>query len=162
MAYDELRTAAGAIMTHERTEHTLQPSALINEAALRLIRQNALESMPDRAYFFGAMVRAMRHALIDHARARKAQRRDAGACVVPLDLAIDVMEQQTGYELVALDEALRELATVRERTSQIVELRFFGGLTLAEVADQLAISLATVNREWRYARAWLLEQLSVE
>lgn len=158
-AYQELRVSAASLMKRERVDHTLQPSALINEAALRLLRQDALEEMPNRAYFFGAMVRAMRCALVDHARARLAQRRGAGEAAVPLDRAIEVMQKETGIELVALDDALQELSTQRERTGQIVELRFFGGLTLPEIADQLSVSLATVNREWRYARAWLHDQM---
>ena len=158
-AYLELRTAASSLMKRERVDHTLQPSALINEAALRLFRQDALAKMPDRAYFFGAMVRAMRCALVDHARGRSAQRRGAGEAAVSLDQAIDVMQKENGVDLVALDEALRNLSLQRERTGRIVELRFFGGLTLPEIAEQLNVSLATVNREWRYARAWLYDQM---
>ena len=159
VAYDELRAAASALMKRERVDHTLQPSALINEAALRLIRQDELAQMPDRAYFFGAMVRAMRCALVDHARGRLAQRRGAGGDVISLDRAIDVMQKEAGIDLVGLDDALQELSKRRERTGHIVELRFFGGLTLEEIAEQLGLSLATVNREWRYARAWLFEQM---
>lgn len=158
-AYEELRVAASALMRRERIDHTLQPSALINEAAMRLMRQNALESMPDRAYFFGAMVRAMRCALVDHARGKLAQRRGAGEAAVSLDQAIEVMEKESGVDLIELDEALQALSAKRERTGQIVELRFFGGLTLEEISEQLSISLATVNREWRYARAWLYDQM---
>ena len=161
VAFDELRNAASKLMKSERTDHTLQPSALINEAALRIIRANAIDAMPDRAYFFGAMVRAMRHVLIDHARSRSAQRRGSGQPVASLDQAIDVMQKESGVDLIALDDALKELATKRERTSQIVELRFFGGMSLPEVAQHLSVSLATVNREWRYARAWLYDQLQV-
>ena len=158
-AYDELRVAASALMRRERVDHTLQPSALINEAAMRLIRQNALDRMPDRAYFFGAMVRAMRCALVDHARGKLTRRRGEGEKALSLDQAIDVMQKESGVDLVALDDALKELSTQRERTGQIVELRFFGGLTLEEIAEQLSVSLATVNREWRYARAWLYDQM---
>ena len=158
-AYDELRTAASALMQRERADHTLQPSALINEAAMRLIKQNALEKMPDRAYFFGSMVRAMRCALVDHARGKLTQRRGEGEKAVSLDQAIEVMQRESGVDLVVLDDALQALSSQRERTGQIVELRFFGGLTLEEVAEQLNVSLATVNREWRYARAWLYEQM---
>ena len=158
-AYEELRSSASALMNRERAGHTLQPSALINEAAIRLIRQNSLDDLPNRSYFFGAMVRAMRCVLVDHARGRSATKRGAGKPVVSLDRAIDVMQEESGVDLVALDEALQELTSQRERTGQIVELRFFGGLTLPEIAEQLSVSLATVNREWRYARAWLYEQL---
>ncbi|QDT12795.1 ECF-type sigma factor [Stieleria marina] len=158
-ALDELHGAASALMQQERASHTLQPSALINEAALRLLKSNALESMPDRAYFFGSMVRAMRHVLIDHARARKAKRRQGNQVAVSLDYAIDVMEKQAGVDLIELDQALQELANQRERTSRIVELRFFGGMSQQEIADQMSLSLATVNREWRYARAWLRDRL---
>lgn len=158
-ALDELHGAASAMMQQERTSHTLQPSALINEAALRLLKANALETIPDRAYFFGSMVRAMRHVLIDHARARKAKRRNGNQVAVSLDYAIDVMEKQAGVELIELDEALRELADRRQRTSQIVELRFFGGMSQPEIAEQMNLSLATVDREWRYARAWLRDRL---
>ncbi len=159
VAFEELHSAASALMHQERSTHTLQPSALINEAAIRLLRANALESMPDRAYFFGSMVRAMRHVLIDHARSRMAQRRGANQASVSLDYAIDVMEKQAGVDLIALDEALQELSDQRERTSQIVELRFFGGMSQQEIAEHLDLSLATVNREWRYARAWLRDRL---
>lgn len=159
VAFDELRAAASGLMRRERVSHTLQPSALINEAALRLLRRNSLESMPDRAYFFGAMVRAMRHVLIDHARCRASIRRGGGRSNLSLDQMIQVMERESGVDLVVLDDALSRLASERETASQIVELRFFGGLSLPEIAEQLTISLATVNREWRYARAWLLEQL---
>lgn len=159
VAYAELRATANALMQSERADHTLQPSALIHEAALRLISQNVLESLPDRAYFFAAMVRAMRHALIDHARSRAAKKRDSGRSVVSLDRVLDVMEQESRVDLLALDDALLRLAEKRERTAQIVELRFFGGLTLPEIADSLSVSLATVSREWRYARAWLHEQI---
>lgn len=159
VAYGELRSAADSLMSKERGNHTLQPSALINEAALRLIRQNAIESMPNRAYFFGAMVRAMRRVLVDHARARNAQRRGDGNAVMPLDQAIDVMQKESRIDLVALDDALSRLGEQRKRTAEIVELRFFGGLSLPEIADSLSVSVATVNREWRYARAWLHEQI---
>ncbi len=158
-AYGELREAASALMRRERVDHTLQPSALINEAALRLIRQNALEKAPDRAYFFGAMVRAMRCALVDHARGKLTQRRGHGEKAISLDQAIELMQRESGVDLVALDDALKELSSQRERTGQIVELRFFGGLTLDEIATQLGVSLATINREWRYARAWLYDQV---
>ncbi|MGB7346782.1 MAG: ECF-type sigma factor [Pirellulaceae bacterium] len=158
-ALDELHGAASALMQQERASHTLQPSALINEAAIRLLKSNALISMPDRAYFFGSMVRAMRHVLIDHARARKAKRRQGNQVAVSLDYAIDVMEKQAGVDLIALDDALQELSANRQRTSQIVELRFFGGMSLSEIAEHLTLSLATVNREWRYARAWLRDFL---
>ncbi len=158
-AYEELRGAASALMRRERADHTLQPSALINEAALRLIHQNSLEQMPDRAYFFGAMVRAMRCALVDHARGKLTKRRGEGEKAISLDHAIDVMQKESGVDLVSLDEALQELTAKRERTGKIVELRFFGGLTLEEIAEQLSVSLATVNREWRYARAWLYDQM---
>jgi RNA polymerase sigma factor (TIGR02999 family) len=159
VALDELHDAASALMHQERSTHTLQPSALINEAAIRLIRANALESMPDRAYFFGSMIRAMRHVLIDHARSKKARRRQGSQPAVSLDYAIDVMERQAGVDLVALDDALQELTNQRDRTGQIVELRFFGGMSHQEIADQLNLSLATINREWRYARAWLRDRL---
>ena len=158
-AYDELREAASALMRRERVDHTLQPSALINEAAMRLLRQNALDRIPDRAYFFGAMVRAMRCALVDHARGKLTERRGGGEKVVSLDQVIEVMQRESGIDLIALDVALEELSQQRERTGQIVELRFFGGLTLEEIAEQLDVSLATVNREWRYARAWLYDQM---
>ena len=158
-AYQELRDAAAGLMRRERSDHTLQPSALINEAALRLIRQNSLENMPDRAYFFGAMVHAMRCALVDHARGRRTQRRGEGEKAISLDRAIDVMQKESGVDLIALDEALQKLSRQRERAGHVVELRFFGGLTLEEIAEQLSVSLATVNREWRYARAWLHDQM---
>ncbi|TWU59062.1 RNA polymerase sigma factor SigL [Rubripirellula tenax] len=158
-AFEELHRAASALMHRERANHTLQPSALINEAALRLLGTSAIESIPDRAYFFASMVRAMRRVLIDHARSRNARRRSSDQPVISLDHAIEVMEKNSGVDLIALDESLNALAEKRPRSSQVVELRFFGGMSLPEIADQLTISLATVNREWRYARAWLNDHL---
>lgn len=159
VAFDELHQAASRLMRDERSGHTLQPSALLNEAALRLLRTHSLENMPDRSYFFGAMIQAMRRVLIEHARRRKTAKRGDMPHQVPLDVAIEVMQKDAGLDLVRLDDSMQTLAERHPRTSEIVELRFFGGMTLEDIARQLNVSLATVNREWRFARAWLREAM---
>jgi RNA polymerase sigma factor (TIGR02999 family) len=159
-AYDELRRLAGGMMRRERADHTLQATALVNEAALRLLGQDALAGAGDRAYFFGTMATAMRRVLVDHARARNAQRRGGGAYQRQgLDYAVEAIEEEAQIDLVALDEALTELTTLSERQSQIVTLRVFGGMSVPEVADHINVSVSTVEKEWRLARAWLQRQL---
>jgi RNA polymerase sigma factor (TIGR02999 family) len=158
-AYDELRALAGRLMKQERPDHTLQPTALVNEAALRLLQEDALERMPNRAYFFGTMATAMRRVLVDHARARRAGKRGGDGERTPLDAVVDQLQETQQLDLLALDEALARLEALSERQARIVSLRFFGGLELAEIARQLEVSLSTVEKEWRMARAWLRQQL---
>lgn len=153
LVYPELRRLAKRHMGRENPDHTLQTSALINEAYLKLVNQQDVE-WQNRAHFYAVAAQVMRHVLVDHARTRNYAKRGGGAAKVPLDEAA-VVTQQRAAELIALDEALRDLAMLDERRSQIVELRFFGGLSAEETAEVMNISPSTVNREWRAAKAWL-------
>ena len=157
LVYPELRKLARRYMARESPEHTLQTSALINEAYLRLVDQQAVE-WQDRAHFFAAAAQMMRHILIDHARSHRYAKRGAGAQHVPLE-DVTVVSQERAAELVALDDALTRLTQVDPRKSQIVELRFFGGLTVEETAEVLKLSPITIKREWRSAKAWLQSEI---
>ena len=154
----ELRRLARHYMARENPGHTLQTSALINEAYIRLIGQ---ENIPwqNRAHFFGVAAQVMRHILIDHARRHCYAKRGGGARKVPLDDAMIVNDKRAA-DLVALDDALKGLATLDPRKSQIIELRFFGGLSIAETAEVLKISAMTVTSEWRAAKAWLRREMN--
>ena len=156
--HTELRRLARRYMARERPGHTLQTTALINEAYLRLVDQQGVE-WQDRAHFFAVAAQIMRHILVDHARKYQSDKRGAGAQRVPLDEVI-VANQQRAEELVALDQALSDLAAFDPRQSQIVELRFFGGLTVEETAEAMKIAPTTVMREWRTAKAWLRDKCS--
>jgi len=153
LVYPELRRLARRHMDREDPAHTLQTSALINEAYLKLVDQQNVE-WQNRAHFFAVAAQVMRHILVDHARTRNYAKRGGGAPKLPLDEAAALIEQRAG-QLIALDDALRDLATLDERKSQIIELRFFGGLSLEETAEVMEISPSTVQREWRAAKAWL-------
>ena len=153
LVYEELRGLARRHMARERRDHTLQTSALINEAYLRLVDQKGLR-WQNRAHFFAVAAQVMRHILIDHARSYHYAKRGAGAQKIPLDEAALFTEHRAA-EFVALDDALITLASVDPRRSQVVELRFFGGLSIEETAEVLKISAPTVQREWRAAKAWL-------
>lgn len=158
LVYPELRKLARRFMRKENPAHTLQTSALINEAYLRLVDQQHIE-WKDRAHFFAFASQVMRHILIDHARSYQYAKRGAGAEFVPLDEG-KVNVQQRAAELVALDEALKRLAAIDPRKGQIVELRFFGGLSFDETAEVLKLSRITVFREWRAAKAWLHREVT--
>lgn len=153
LVYPELRRLAKRHMSRENPGHTLQTSALINEAYLKLVDQQNVE-WQNRAHFFAVAAQVMRHILVDHARTRNYAKRGGGAPKLPLDEAAALTEQRAA-QLIALDDALRDLAALDERKSQIVELRFFGGLSLDETAEVMCISPSTVQREWRAAKAWL-------
>jgi RNA polymerase sigma factor (TIGR02999 family) len=153
LVYPELRRLAKRHMNRENPGHTLQTSALINEAYLKLVDQQNVQ-WQNRAHFFAVAAQVMRHILVDHARTRNYVKRGGGAPKLPLDEAADLTERRAA-ELVALDDALRDLARLDERRSQIIELRFFGGLSLEETAEVMNISPSTVQREWRAAKAWL-------
>ncbi len=153
LVYDELRRLAGLYLRGERAEHTLQPTALVHEAYLKLIDQRTA-GWNDRAQFLGVAAQAMRRILVDHARRTKAVKRSAKGERVPLDDAVAYFEQR-GEDLVSLDRALARLGAVDERKAKIVELRFFGGLTVDEAADVLGLSRRSTEREWTLARAWL-------
>jgi RNA polymerase sigma factor (TIGR02999 family) len=153
LIYNELRRIARRHLRHERPDHTLQSAALVNEAYLRLIGQKTPE-WQNRAHFFGVAAQMMRHILVDHARNRRAVKRGAGAPRLSLDPEI-ALPQKPELDLVALDGALDKLAGLDPRESRVIELRFFGGLSIEETAVVMGISPRTVKREWATARAWL-------
>ena len=153
IVYQELRKLAKHYMRGERVGHTLQTTALVNEAYMRLIDYNRMQ-WQSRAHFFAVSAQVMRRILIDHARNHLYQKRGGGAIKVSLDEA-DGLTEQRASELIAVDLALEELAAMDARKARIVELRFFGGLSVEETAEVLGISTPTVQREWRKARAWL-------
>ena len=160
LVHDELRRIARRFMGHERPGHTLQPTALVNEAYLRLIEVKRIR-WQNRAHFFAMSARVMRRILVDAARARDNQKRGGGAQKVSLDEAL-VVAGDGGPDLVALDDALQALERVHPRKSQVVELRFFAGLSLEESAEALHVSVDTVKRDWRFAKLWLLRELRGE
>ncbi len=153
----ELRKLAASYLRKERPEHTLQPTALVNEAFLKLIDQRAVK-WQNRAHFFGIAAQAMRRILVDHARARGAGKRGDGVRNVPLDDAM-MAGGTIDIDLIALDNALTRLAVIDPQQSRVVELRFFGGLTMEETAEVMHISPATVGREWRMAKSWLFAEI---
>lgn len=157
LVYDELRSVAAAFLARERVGHTLQPTALVNEAYVRLIGPSEV-SWENRAHFFGAAARAIRRILTDHARARGREKRGGGMARVPLDQADLAITTQT-LDLVALDESLTKLGELDPKIAKVVELRFFGGLTEEETARALGVSVSTVTRDWRFARSWLRREL---
>ena len=154
----ELRRLARLYLGREAPGHTLQPTALINEAYLRLVAWKSVD-WQDRAHFFAVAAKMMRRILVSHAVSRGRQKRGAQVVVVPLEEAGAVVAERTA-DIVALDEALSTLAKFDERKSQLVELRFFGGLTETEAAEVLNMSVRTVQREWSLARAWLFRELT--
>ncbi|HRP61996.1 MAG TPA: sigma-70 family RNA polymerase sigma factor [Phycisphaerales bacterium] len=158
LVYEELRALAGSHFRHQRADHTLQPTALVHEAFVKLIDQTHTE-YNSRAHFFAVAATAMRQILTDHARRKKADKRGGEWQRVSLD---DVNRQETGrgeFDVVALDEALTKLEQLDPRRHRVVELRFFGGLSVDEAAQVLGISRSTVESDWRSARAWLSVEL---
>jgi RNA polymerase sigma factor (TIGR02999 family) len=158
LVYQELRTLAERYMRQERPDHTLQATSLVNEAYLRLIDVRRIQ-WQNRAHFLAVAAQTMRRILVDFARRRDRQKRGGEAMVLTLDAARDIGHEK-GADLVALDDALTALAGFDPRMSQVVELRFFGGLTVEETADALHVSPETVMRDWKTAKAWLLRELS--
>ena len=154
----ELRQLAAKYLGRERGGHTLQPTALVNEAYLRLVDLNRIR-WQDRAHFFAMAARTMRRILVDHARARDNAKRGGGAVRLSLELAMEVAREPE-RRLVELDDALLRLETSHPRKAQVVELRFFTGLSLEETAAALHVSVDTVKRDWRYAKLWLLRELA--
>ncbi|GLC26715.1 sigma-70 family RNA polymerase sigma factor [Roseisolibacter agri] len=157
LVYDELRRMAGAYLRAEADGHTLQPTALVHEAYLRLVGQRCVD-WQNRAQVLGVAAEMMRRILVNHAVARRAAKRGGDAPRVALDEAVRVLEADD-VDLVALDGALETLAAVDARASRVVELRFFGGLGIDETAEVLGVSPATVKRDWTVARAWLRREL---
>ena len=158
VVYDELRRLARRHLARERKDHTLQSTALVHEAYLKLIDQKNVK-WQNRAHFFAIASQMVRRILVDHARAHQAGKRGSGAPKLSLDEAIGVPESRD-LELLALDDALKGLAEIDDRQARIVELRFFSGLSIEETAEVVGISAATVKREWVTAKAWLFRQLS--
>lgn len=159
IVFEELHRLAASYMRRERAGHTLQPTALVNEAYMRLMDQTRA-NWQNRAQFFGVAAQLMRRILTDHARSQKAAKRGSGDEKFELDEAIEISDGKSSPDLIALDDALNALAQLDERQSRIVELRYFGGLEITEVAEALNISPATVKREWNSAKAWLFNQLN--
>jgi RNA polymerase sigma factor (TIGR02999 family) len=157
IVYDELRQLAAAQLRRERPGHTLQPTALVNEAYLRLLGA-AQPPWGNRGAFFGAAAQAMHRILIDHARKRMRQKRGGGAVPVSLSRAGPTSWDEP-ERLLALDEALRRLVEVDARSAEVIKLRYFGGLSIAQTAEALGVSERTVKREWSFARAWLRHEL---
>ena len=158
LIYDELRQVASSLMRRERVDHTLSPTAVVHEAVIRLLGEAVFEEAADRGFLLAAAALAMREVLIDHARRRVAARRGGGMRRVPLDAVVDYFEEQQ-LDVVAVHEALDRLAALDGRQAQVMTLRYFGGMTVAEVAAALEVSVATVEQDWRLARAWLAGQL---
>lgn len=158
LVYDELRALARREMRRERSDHTLQPTALVHEAYLKLARLNRLE-WRDRAHFFAAAAGTMRRVLVSHARRKRAEKRGGGAKDVPLENVV-LAARERPEDVLALDEALARLADLDSRQAQVVECRFFAGMSVPETAEALGISPATVKRDWTAARAWLNRELT--
>jgi RNA polymerase sigma factor (TIGR02999 family) len=160
LVMNELRSQAGRLLRHEREGHTLQATALVNEAYLRLVKQDDA-GWQDRAHFFAVAAQAMRCILVDHARQRNTIKRGGGNDGVPLDSTLLVMyESSANVDVEALNAALSELTAIRPRAAQVVDMRFFAGMTVEEIAHVQEASVSTVEREWRYARAWLKDALA--
>ena len=158
LVYDELHRLAHQHMRREHPGHMLQTSALINEAYLRLVEDRPQMPWENRSQFFGIAARLMRRILVDEARKRDSAKRGGGAIQVSLVEATNVSQEQAA-NVVALDDALKNLEAIDARQSEIVELRFFGGLTIEETAEVLKVSPGTVMRDWTFARAWLRQQM---
>ena len=158
MVYDELRKMARLYLRKERLNHSLQPTSLVHEAYLRMVNQPQV-SWESRAQFFGLASTLMRNILVDHARKRQAEKRGGGEILVSLSHA-DRISKQTDVNLLELDDALKNLATNSPHHARVVELRYFGGLTIEETALVMSSSHSTVEREWSFARAWLKKELT--
>lgn len=164
LVYDELLRRAAHYLRRERPDHTLQPTALVHEAYLRLIDQSRVR-WQNRAHFLGIAATMMRRILINHAQSHQAHKRGAGRYTLSLDAAGECArepEVDGAVDLVLLDEALVHLAAIDNQQSRIVELRFFGGLTVEETAEVLGVSPVTVHREWRVAKAWLHREIGMK
>jgi RNA polymerase sigma factor (TIGR02999 family) len=158
IVYAELRKLAGGYLKRERPDHTLQPTALVHEAYIRMVDWENV-SWQSRSHFFAVAAKIMRNILVDHARKKKAEMHGGNLQKIALDEAIS-FSKQTEVNLVDLDEALKDLEKLDERQSKIIELRFFAGLTIEETAHALDVSTMTVSRDWNFAKAWLFRRLS--
>ena len=160
LVYDELRQIASGYMSRERPDHTLQTTALVHEAYLRMVSQKNAR-WESRVHFFAVAAKVMRHILVDHARSHRYAKRGGNTPQLSLDQAAIFSDEQA-TNIVALDEALTSLATIDERKSRLIEMRFFGGLTIDEAAEALKISPTTAMRDWSTAKAWLYREISGE
>ncbi len=159
LVYVELRRQAAGYLRRERSDHTLQPTALINEAYLKLIDQRDVR-WQNRAHFFAIAAQAMRRILVDYARERHREKRGGVAENLPIDEALTIVSQEKSVNLVALDEALNKLAKFDERQAKVVELRYFSGLSIDEAAEVLNVSNVTIRRDWNMAKAWLHQEIT--
>jgi RNA polymerase sigma factor (TIGR02999 family) len=157
--YDELRKLASSYLRRERSNHTLQPTALVHEAYMKLIDQNRVQ-WQNRAHFFGIAAQVMRRILMDHARKHTADKRGGEFEKLPIEEEILIVSQDKSSELLALDEALEELSKIDPDKAKIVELRYFGGLSIEETAEVMGVSVPTINRHWKMAKAWLYSQVA--
>jgi RNA polymerase sigma factor (TIGR02999 family) len=157
--YGELRRLAGSYLRRERADHTLQPTALVHEAYMKLIDQKQVH-WQNRAHFFGIAAQVMRRILMDHARKHTADKRGGDAEKLPLEEEILIVSHDRSAELIALDDALENLAQLDEQKAKIVELRYFGGLSIEETAEVMGVSVPTINRQWRMAKAWLYSEIA--
>jgi RNA polymerase sigma factor (TIGR02999 family) len=158
LVHDELKRLARRQLARERPGHTIQPTALVNEAYLRLAAERSMH-WQDRAHFFAVAARLMRFVLVDYARRRQTHRRGSGQPAIALDSALDMLDGRVD-EVLSIDGALSALAKVDERKARVVELRVFAGLTVEESAHVLGVSAITVARDWRFARSWLQRELT--
>ena len=158
LVYEELRRLARDYLRGERSDHTLQPTALVHEAFLRMVDQSSMK-WQNRAHFYGLSAQLMRHILVDHARARVAAKRGGVAQRMPFDDA-KFLSTDRPTDLIALDDALKGLAEIYPRKSQVVELKFFGGLSVEEIAEILQVTAKTVSRDWNFARLWLYREVA--
>ena len=159
LVYGELRRLAAAYLRRERSNHTLQSTALVNEAFLRMVHQHDVQ-WRNRAHFYGIAAQMIRRILVDYARGQHAEKRGAGAVKLVLDEAMAVPQQSPDVDLLSLNDALDRLAELDERQSRVVELRFFAGLSIEETAEVMHLSPASIKREWQTARAWLFREMS--
>lgn len=162
LVYQELRALAGSYFQAQRANHTLQPTALVHEAFVRLVGNEDLE-YESRGHFFAIAAKAMRHVLADHARQRRAQKRGGGEPRARVTLSgIDSNADESDVDVAHIDEALDALAVLNERQARVVELRFFAGLTIEQIAELLGVGRRTIDADWQFARAWLRDQLLSE
>ena len=159
LVYAELHRQAHRYLRRERANHTLQTTALIHEAYLKLVDQHAVQ-WQNRAHFFGLAAQAMRRILVDYARTKNREKRGGPAADLPLDEAMFIAASGQNIDLLALDEALTQLAAIDEQQVRVVELKYFSGLSIEETAEALGISPATVKRDWQMAKAWLRHELT--
>lgn len=158
IVYEELRSQARRYLRHERSDHTLQPTALVHEAYMRLGGQSDV-AIENRTHFFGIASRVMRQILVDHARAHKAQKRGGAAVRLSVE-NIDIIPEQSAADILELNEAMQRLEEIDKRKCQVVEMRFFGGLTEDQIAEIIGVSEKTVRRDWNFAKLWLYRELT--